>query len=188
MHLQEMFDKYRDWKILKFFLDKPDRSFYTKEISRNTKIGSGTVNHFLKKIHKDNILKKEVVGNVHLYHLNNESELVKQLKIFNTLLEFKKIKFTDEFLKENNDVISLILYGSYANGENDTKSDIDILVLRNRKKDFTETLQKLERKTKKTISTQVLTISDWEKLKEKDKIFYESILQKHIVLYGSGLP
>lgn len=183
-----MFNKYRDWKILKIFLDKPNHSFYTKEISRNTGIGSGTVNLFLKNIHKDNILTKEIVGNVHLYQLNNESFLVKQLKIFNTLLEFKKFKFIDGFLKENNEIISLILYGSYANGENDTKSDIDLLILVNRKREFIEVLQKLERKTKKRISTQVLTISDWEKIKQKDKIFYESILQNHIVLFGSGLP
>jgi len=33
-----------------------------------------------------------------------------------------------------------------------------------------------------------MTIPEWQKLKEKDKIFYESILDKHIILYGSGLP
>jgi predicted nucleotidyltransferase len=183
-----MFEKYKDWKLLKIFLNNPDHSFYTKEISRNTEIGSGTVNNFLKNIHKDNILKKEIVGNVHLYHLNNESELVRQLKIFNTLLELEKNNFTEEFIKNDNSIISIILYGSHANGENDSKSDIDILLLVNKKKQFTNIIQKLENKTKKIISTQILTISDWQKIKEKDKIFYESILQNHIVLYGSGLP
>lgn len=188
MYIEEMFNKYRDWKILKIFLDNPDRSFYTKEISRNTGIGSGTVNMFLKNIHKDNILTKEIIGNVHLYSLNNDSELVKQLKIFNTLIEFKKINLIEKFKKENNNIISLILYGSHANGENDSKSDIDLLILANKKKQFTDIVQKLEKKTKKTISTLMLTITDWQNLKEKDKIFYESILQNHIVLYGSGLP
>jgi predicted nucleotidyltransferase len=188
MHIEEMFEKYKDWKLLKIFLSDPDHSFYTKEISRNTGIGSGTVNNFLKNIHKDNILTKEIVGNVHLYHLNNELELVKQLKIFNILLEFKKNKLTDEFLREDDSIISLILYGSYANGENDSKSDIDLLILVNKKKQFINTIQKLENKIKKVISLQIMTISDWQKLKEKDKIFFESILQNHIVLYGSGLP
>jgi hypothetical protein len=40
----------------------------------------------------------------------------------------------------------------------------------------------------KTVSIQIMTISDWQKLKEKDKVFYESILENNIVLYGSGLP
>jgi len=188
MHIDEMFEKYKDWKLLQIFLKNPDKSFYTKEISRKTGIGSGTVNTFLRNIHKDNILIKEIVGNVHLYRLNNELELVKQLKIFDILLEFEQYKLIDQFLKTDDTIISLILYGSHANGENDTKSDIDLLIITNNKKPFTRIIQELERKLRKTISIQNMTISEWQKLKDKDKIFYESILENHIVLHGSGLP
>ena len=188
MHIEEMFEKYKDWKLLKIFLNNPDYSFYTKEISRNTGIGSGTVNVFLKNIHKDNILKKEIVGNVHLYRLNNESEIVKQMKTLSIIMDFNKNKLIEEFLKNDDSIISIILYGSYANGEFDSKSDIDLIILVNKKKQFTDIIQKLESKIKKIISPQILTIADWQKIKEKDKIFYESILQNHIVLYGSGLP
>jgi predicted nucleotidyltransferase len=188
MHIEEMFEKYKDWKILRIFLNNPDHSFYTKEISRDTGIGSGTVNVFLKNIHKDTILKKEIVGNVHLYSLNNESEIVKQMKTLSTIIDIKKIKLTEEFLKKDDTIISIILYGSHANGEYDSKSDIDLLLLVNKKTQFTKTIQKLESKLKKIISIQILTISDWQKIKEKDKIFYESVIRNHIILYGSGLP
>jgi len=188
MYIDEMFERYKDWKLLQIFLKHPDQRFYTKEISRKTGIGSGTVNSFLRNIHKDNILIKEIVGNVHLYRLNDEFELVKQLKIVNILLEFEQHKLIDQLLKIDDNIISLILYGSHANGENDSKSDIDILLITNNKKSFTQIIQKLEQKLQKTISIQTMTISDWQKLKEKDKIFYESILQNHIVLHGSGLP
>ena len=187
MHIDLMFEKYKDWKLLKMFLSNPDKSFYTKEISRNMGLGSGTVNNFLKNIYRDNILKKEIVGNVHLYRLNNESEITKQMKILNIIIELEKAKFIEEFAKDDDTIISIILYGSYANGEYDSKSDIDVLLLVNKKKQFTDMIQKLESKVKKTISIQILTISDLQKLKEKDKIFYESILENHIVLYGSGL-
>ena len=183
-----MFERYKDWKLLHIFLKHPDQRFYTKEISRKTGVGSGTVNSFLRNIHRDNVLIKEIVGNVHLYRLNNEFELVKQLKIVNILLEFEQHKLIDKLLKIDDNIISLILYGSHANGENDSKSDIDILLITNNKKSFTQITQKLEQKLKKTISIQTMTISEWQKLKEKDKIFYESILQNHIVLHGSGLP
>lgn len=188
MHITDMFERYKDWKLLHIFLRNPDQGYYTKEISRKTGIGSGTVNTFLRNIHKDNILVREIVGNVHLYRLNNELGLVKQLKIVTTLLDFKQYKLIDQFLKEDDTLISLILYGSHANGENDTKSDIDILILTNNKKQFTSSIYELEQKLQKTISTQTMTISDWQKLKDKDRIFYESILENHIVLHGSGLP
>ena len=188
MHIEEMFEKYKDWKLLRIFLNNPDHSFYTKEISRDIGVGSGTVNVFLKNIHKDNILKKEIVGNVHLYNLNNESEIVKQMKTLNTIITFKKNKLTEEFLKNDDSMLSIILYGSHANGEYDSKSDIDLIILVNKKKQFTNTIQKLESKIKKIISLQIFTISDWQKIKQKDKTFYESVIRNHIVLYGSGLP
>ena len=188
MYINEMLEKYKDWKLLRIFLKYPDRGFYTKELARKTGIGSGTVNNFLRKIHKDNILIKEIIGNVHLYRLNNELEIIKQLKIFSTLIEFKQYNIPDEFLKQDESIISLILYGSHANGENDPKSDIDLLLITNKKKEFTTVIQKLENKLGKTVSIQIMTISDWQKLKEKDKVFYESILENNIVLYGSGLP
>jgi len=183
-----MFEKYMEWKLLRLFLQYPDRGFYTKEISRLTGIGAGTVNIFLRGIQKDNILVKEIVGNVHLYKLNNELELVKHLKIVHTLLEFKQHDFPGQFLKSDETISSIILYGSHANGENDSKSDIDLLFLINRKNSYTPLLHALEKKLHKQISIQQMTIPEWQKLKEKDKIFYESILEKHIILYGSGLP
>ena len=188
MYFNEMLEKYKDWKLLFIFLKNPDNGFYTKEISRKTGIGSGTVNTFLRSIHKDNILTKEIVGNVHLYRLNNELAFVKQLKIFNILLEFKNHKFVEQFLKVDDKIISIILYGSYANGENDSKSDIDILLITNTKTNFIKTIHQIEKKIKKTVSIQIMSIFKWQILKKKDKIFYESIIENHITLYGSGLP
>ena len=181
-----MFEKYMEWKLLRFFLQTPDQGFYTKEISRQTGIGAGTVNTFLRNIEKDNILRKEIIGNIHLYKLNNELELVKHLKIVNTLLELEQHHFTEQF--QNNTISSIVLYGSHANGENDSKSDIDLLFLVNKKEIYTSLIQTLEKKLNKQISIQQLTIPEWQTLKKKDKIFYESILEKHIILYGSGLP
>jgi len=188
MYLKEMFDKYMDWKLLRNFLQYPDRGFYTKEITRQTGMGAGTVNNFLRNIQKDNILIKEVVGNVHLYKLNNELELVKHLKIVYTLLEFEQYDFIGRFLKLDETIISIVLYGSHANGDYDSKSDIDLLFLVHKKNSPTSLLQTSEKKLNKPISLQQMTIPEWQKLKIKDKIFYESILDKHIILYGSGLP
>ncbi len=183
-----MFEKYMEWKLLRIFLHTPDRGFYTKEITRQTGISVGTVNNFLRNIQKDDILIKDVVGNVHLYKLNNELELVKHLKVVHTLLEFEQQHLTEQILKWYKSIISIILYGSHASGNNDSKSDIDLLFFINKKKSYATLLQVLEKKLNKPISVQQMTILEWQKLKEKDKIFYESILENHIVLYGSGLP
>jgi len=187
MYIDEMFEKYKDWKLLRIFLKNPDRSFYTKELARQTEVGSGTVNIFLRNLYKDGLLKKEIIGNVHLYRLNDELTLVKQLKITNTLLEFEKHKVIDQLINNSETIISIILFGSHANGENDSKSDIDLLIFTKNKKINNTIITQLEEKLGKTISIITFTLPEWNKLKQKDKIFYESILQNHIVLYGSGL-
>lgn len=187
MYFEEMFTKYKEWQLLQIFLKNPDKNLYTKELSRTTGIGSGTVNIFLRNLHKDKVLKKEIVGNVHLYTLNDDLALVKQLKVMNTILEFEKLKLTNKLINKDETITSIVLYGSHANGENDSKSDLDILIFSKNKKIDNNTINQLEEKLDKTISIITFTLPEWDKLKQKDKIFYESILQNHIVLYGSGL-
>ena len=188
MYFENLFEKYKEWEILRIFLQNPKTGFYTKELARKTKIGAGTINTFLKNIHEDKILNKEIIGNVHLYSLNNENEIVKQLKILNTILEITKYKLTEKILKKDDTLTSMILYGSHANGENDEKSDIDLLIISSNKANFTTTLQQLEIQLKKPISLQILSINQWNRLKTQDEIFYQSIIENHIILYGSGLP
>jgi len=105
-----------------------------------------------------------------------------------TLIDFEQNKLIENLQKTNDTILSIVLYGSYANGENDSKSDIDLFLLLNEKKPVATFLQQMEKKLKKIVTIQMMTIPEWHKLKEKDKIFYESILEKHIVLWGSGLP
>ena len=188
MYLNQMFKKYKEWQLLQIFLQKPDKNFYTKQISKTTGMGAGTVNTFLRNLHKDEILKKEIIGNVHLYKLNDELPLVKQLKITNTLIEFENHKIIDKLTENDETITSIILYGSHANGENDSKSDIDLIIISKNKKIDRTIITQFEEKMDKIISIQTLSIPDCSKLRQKDKIFYESILQNHIVLYGTDLP
>ncbi|MBU0496600.1 MAG: nucleotidyltransferase domain-containing protein [Candidatus Thermoplasmatota archaeon] len=119
------------------FLRYPDHGFYTKEIVRKTGIGSGIVNTFLRNIHQDTILVEEIIGNVHVYKLNNELTLIKHMKIVHTLILFEQVSFVPQLLKVHDSIHTIVLYGSYASGENDSKSDVDVLLLVKEKKPVT---------------------------------------------------
>ena len=101
MYFETLFEKYKECKILKILLQNPKTNIYTKELSRKTKMGSGTINTFLKNIHQDQLLNKEIVGNVHLYSLNNENNIVKQLKILNTIIEITKYKLIEKITRKD---------------------------------------------------------------------------------------
>ena len=80
MYVKDLFKKYAEWKILHFFLNNPNKKIHVKELSRTLEISSGTASKALNSAHKDKILNKKIIANVHLYSLNNQNETVRKLK------------------------------------------------------------------------------------------------------------
>lgn len=187
MHFDEMFEKYIEWKIIRLFLGNPTTPFYVKEVARRLKVSPSSVSNFLNHMQYDGVFKKEIAGNAHFYRLNNELEIVKKLKVFYTLLKIQNLNLVDLFKEKDETIISLVLYGSYSSGENDERSDFDLLVISNQKKDFIEVLQRIEKEIGKEAVVERFSIASWKEIKRKDKAFYKSVMENHIILYGSGL-
>ena len=187
MKFEDMFEKYVEWKILRLFLRNPTTPFYVKEIARRLQVSSSSVSNFLNPMEKDGIFKKEIVGNTHLYRLNNELELIKKLKVFHTLLEVQNANLVESIKKKDETIISIVLYGSHASGENDERSDLDLLILSNQKKDFIDVLQEIEKKLGKEVIVERFSIAGWNEIKRKDETFYKSIMENHAILAGGGL-
>ena len=181
-----MFSKYVEWKIFNFFIENPS-SFYVNHIARRLKVGAGSVSNFVNKAAKEGLLVKKVVGNIHLYQLNCDIAFIRQFKILNLLLRIEKINLINDLLKSDDSIISIVLYGSYAEGTNDEKSDIDIIAISDKKINFQNVLQIAEGRLKKNINAEVFSLSEWKKSSTENKVFYESVKKSNIVLYGSGL-
>ncbi|OFX58062.1 MAG: hypothetical protein A2046_15600 [Bacteroidetes bacterium GWA2_30_7] len=82
----------------------------------------------------------------------------------------------------------VILFGSYARGDNKKESDIDLLILldkdsvtRYNEKQIKYPLYEIEFEIGKIISPIVLTLKDWQS-KYKITPFYESVTQEGIIL------
>jgi len=83
---------------------------------------------------------------------------------------------------------TVILYGSFARGEQKPESDIDLLILLNRdkvtwddEKRISYPLYDIEFETGQLISPMVLTRLDWE-TRHRITPFYENVTQEGIVL------
>jgi predicted nucleotidyltransferase len=79
------------------------------------------------------------------------------------------------------------LYGSYATGEYDEKSDLDVLLIAASKLELNEFIELIEKKLKNVVSLEVFSIGQWNKLKEREDPFYNNVLMDHILLYGGEL-
>ena len=175
--------KYVGWVVLKHFLEHPTEQFYIKQLSRILDISPRSAQVYCSEYEKSKILISKAVANAKMFKLNNELPSVQALKKFyflEILHEFdlaKKVEIPG--------LISLALYGSYASGTYDEKSDIDFLVISNEKIQRTEFV-KLQKKLGKTVQVTEVTLAEWIQMKKKDP-FVARVLSNHVLLSGGML-
>lgn len=120
------------------------------------------------------------VGRTKLYKLNTNNFYVIQLKrLFNltsdVLLELKAK------LKEVN---KIIVFGSYARGEDVENSDIDILVVTDMKDEIVQKIAlSLSRKYKRRLSIITRTPEEYVKMPENEKELWERAVLQGVVIY-----
>jgi len=168
-------------KIIKYFFEKPYEQIHLRELSRKTKTSVYATKITVDKLVKQNILLENRQGNLRVIKPNMENQFFKQLKIaysIKKIIESNIIKH----LETNIPAIShIILYGSTAKGEDDEKSDIDLLIIGQRKM---IDISKYQTKIGKEINLIIMRWSDWREQPKSNKAFYREILTNGIPLYG----
>lgn len=167
-------------KILSFLSTHILDIFSAKEISKKTNSSKGATNQTLRLLLKMGILSREQKGNLFLYRLNPDNIVLKQFKIFENILNLRKL--IDEIQPYS---YQIILYGSCADGYNSQESDIDLFI----KTEHKDKVQKLINKYKDNILRIQAVLQDPLEIassKEEDKVFFEQV-KKGIVLW-EGRP
>ncbi len=184
----ELFQKYIAWKILAHFLKYPTTKYYIKELARELKVSPGSVSTTVRMLETDKILERDEIGQTHLYKLNQEHPAATSLKKSYTLIRILEADFINRFLITDENIISLALYGSYAKGDYDEKSDLDVLIITSSKKDIFNVIgMELRDELEITLSMSIFRLSQWRQLSKKNDAFYRRIVENHVLLYGSGL-
>lgn len=175
-----MLEKYALIKAVNGLLENEDISL--RELARKVNIGSSTAKMQLDYLLKNNIVDKKVIGRNHLFRLNINNFVVRQIKILNSLLVLKKSWIIEEILEKYPSTLSILLYGSVAKGIDDKESDIDILIV-TRKKEKLRTIN-AEKKLKREVTYILYTFTEWKNKAKEDKIFYDNVMLNSINLYG----
>ncbi len=177
----QLYQEITPLSVLELFIKNPYERYYLREASRILDISPMTVKRALDLLVEDRMLLREEFKKQILYKANMESIAFKHLKVAYNLAWLEK-KDIVNYLKENlAGLSSLVLYGSFAKGENDEKSDIDLLAisLSGTKKDIA--LMELSKETSLT----VFTPAKWREQAKKNKAFYIDVITEGIVLFGT---
>ncbi len=185
-YIYGLFEKYAELKILRFLLLK-NEALHLNEISRQTKTSPSTVSKLLNGLEKDGLIQRKIIGNTHVFKMKNEAPIVKHLKVLINISIIMENQLVEQILGIDSNANSIVLYGSFANGTNDNKSDVDILTLTNSNAHLDDAARFFEKKTGIPTNIEKFSVLTWKKCKEKNKAFYDSVKANHIALYGGEL-
>lgn len=172
--------KFKGWVVLEFFLN--GNRAYIKELSRLLRVSPQTAQRYLRLYEKEDVLKKEDIGNASLYVLA-DTPLTRELKRNYLLMKiFPKVS---GIVERNPNIACLALYGSAASGEYDQSSDIDLLAISGPNKLDLSSIKDIEGLLGREVHVEVMSLGRWRSLGEKRDAFYLSVSKNHLLLYGA---
>ena len=156
-------------KILSFLSLHPNQTFCEGEIKKIAGASIGSINRTLKFLVDLNIISKEIKGNIFLYKLNSDNDILKHYKIFNSLLDIN-----DLVTEVKPYAYEIILYGSCAQGTNTSDSDIDLFI----KTEYKSKVRKIVHKYREfdeNLKAVILDSLDIADSKKEDEVFYKEV-------------
>ena len=168
--------------VLKEFFEQPYKEFHIRLLARKTGLNPNTIINITNTLQADNLV-----------HKNKEEEtnrVIIKANQTNQLFRIKKQAYNIEkifrsgliqFLNETAGYPTIILFGSYAKAENDARSDIDLFIITDEKKE--PDLSRFEKQLGAEIQTFTHTKAEFKKLKEKNKELVNNVING-IVLTG----
>ena len=133
--------------IREYFFINPTVKLRVREIERILKLPLPSVIRYCKELEKEKILAIVKTGNVTFYTASKSEKYLLEKRFFNIKLLHESGLI--EYLRQELSNPAIVLFGSFAKGEDAEKSDIDVYLETPSKK--TITLEKFERILKRKI-------------------------------------
>ncbi|MDP3639728.1 MAG: nucleotidyltransferase domain-containing protein [Nanoarchaeota archaeon] len=176
--------------MVKTLLQQPRRLWSCSHLEELTKLPHATVFRTLQGLWEFGVLRSTRINKRDLvYEVVEESPLLQKveeaLDIDYRIAKAIALQLLDTLQKK--EIFALLLYGSSLTGKMTPHSDIDVLVVLEKRhpsseKHIFDSAAKLSIKINKTISVTILSKKEIDR--EREKAFLQSIKSCHEVLYG----
>ena len=176
-----MLEQYAIIRAVREVVSKPNKCFSVRGLGRSIGISPGASRTAFEFMKEKKMVTLDVIGRAYQYRANLESPLCRQWKILFNLDQLAGAGIVESLLKEINGIQSIVLYGSFARGTNDEKSDIDILVVTRKP---AKTRAAVEPKTSREVNLTVMELNEWKRKASQEKAFYENVVFDGIALFG----
>ena len=168
-------------KILQVLYKKHQR-FHLRSLARETNQYGQSITRYLKELEKEKILESKKEGNLKQFQLKNNKKVFAIKALFDIerfeKLPFEKKEAISSYIKTLPEKpVFIILFGSTAKGTFTKESDIDLLIITNKKIQTTEAEKEADALHATKISTFQINYKDCLKeLKLKDDKVIQSAI------------
>ena len=160
--------------IMELFIHDSYRKFNVREAARLAKSSPTTASNHLANAAKRGLLKKEKSRNLILFSADLESQSFRDMKIYSNVKKIRDSGIVELIENEVNFPEALVLFGSYAKGENKKDSDIDLFILSESKNKLD--LEKFENILGAEIQIFLHSRKEFENMKIKNKELINNII------------
>jgi len=168
-------------KFVKFFLINPYEEIYLRKLAKKLNMSPFAVKKYSDILVKEGLIVDERRANLRYLKANSANLFYKYLKISYNIKRLIQSGLIG-FIKINVvNITSIVLFGSLAKGEEDSNSDIDIVIIGKQKN---LNLDKFEEKLNREIAPHFFSWSEWNEKAKKDNPFYYEVINHGIPLYG----
>ena len=122
-----MLKKYNSTRVLELFFRHPTRKFGIREISRTIRISPPRVSTLVNTLVKEGYLVREKTRVLDYVSANADADAFKRKKMLCNIEMLYESGFIKALLELSPEAI--VVFGSYARGEDIEKSDIDIALI-----------------------------------------------------------
>jgi predicted nucleotidyltransferase len=170
-------------KLLNYLFINPGENLYLNELVRKLGLEKRNTAKKIKELEQEGVIRSQAKANLKLYSINTEYPLYNEYKQI-----FLKTVGIEESLRQAIKTIKGVrkayLYGSYPQGNMDSHSDIDVLIVGGHNiTDSQKKINIIQKEIGREINAVNMGIIDFEKRKKSNDPFISTILKsKHIEL------
>ena len=167
----------KKWKIIQFFLENPTIEVHYRSLARKLRISTTWISKTIPELVKQNlvVISKNKETKMILIKAKRDHSAFLSLKRSVNLYSLQSSGLVDKLIENYNKPETIILFGSYAKGEDIEKSDLDLVIISERKKDSVTNF--FSKNLKRTINVKILN-------KKQIPAEFKETLANGIVLYG----
>jgi predicted nucleotidyltransferase len=162
-------------RLLAYYFTNPTARHHLRDLAERLSIDPSNLSKELRRLQREGLFRSEVSGRQKYFQLNREYPLFHEVRriVGKTIGAVSVIR---ESLKKVEGINEAYLYGSFAKGQQDAASDIDVLIIGAPGEEaLAQAVRRLEGQLGREINYTVLTPKEFASRRARKDAFLESV-------------